>query len=91
VQSELGVIGSILFTVFLGMTVKSGLVATMNLRRAGAPRMAALATAVWLSLVGILVMGLFLDLQYWKLFWLLMALPEVMRRLSAEAVQEKAF
>jgi len=91
VQSELGVIGLVLFVVFIGMTVKSGLVAVMNLRRAGASHMAALATAVWLSLVGILMMGLFVDLQYWKLFWLLMALPEVMRRLSAEAVQEKAF
>jgi O-antigen ligase len=91
VQSELGVIGLVLFVVFIGMTVKSGLVAVMNLRRAGASHMAALATAVWLSLVGILMMGLFVDLQYWKLFWLLMALPEVMRRLPAEAVQEKAF
>ena len=34
--------------------------------------------------------GLFIDLQYWKLFWLLMALPEVMRRLSFEPAQEAA-
>jgi O-antigen ligase len=91
VQSELGGIGSVLFVVFIGMAVKSGLFAVMNLRRAGSLHMAALALAVWLSLVGMLVMALFIDLQYWKLFWLLLALPEVMRRLSVESEQEKAF
>jgi putative inorganic carbon (HCO3(-)) transporter len=90
VQSELGVIGTLLFVVFIGMTLKSGLVAVSNWRRAGSPRMAALALAVWLSLAGMLVVGLFLDLQYWKLFWLLLALPEVMRRLSVESEQETA-
>jgi hypothetical protein len=53
--------------------------------------MAALALATWLSLVGMLVVGLFLDLQYWKLFWLLLALPEVMRRLSVHSGQETGF
>jgi putative inorganic carbon (HCO3(-)) transporter len=91
VQGELGVIGFVLFAVFLGMAVTSGLVAVMNMRRAGDSRMAALAMAVWLSLIGVLVMGLFVDLQYWKLFWLLMALSEVTRRLSAESAQERAF
>ena len=91
VQGELGVIGFVLFAVFLGMAVTSGLVAVMNMRRAGDSRMAALAMAVWLSLIGILIMGLFVDLQYWKLFWLLMALSEVTRRLSAESAQERAF
>jgi putative inorganic carbon (HCO3(-)) transporter len=91
VQSELGVIGFVLFVVFIGMTVKSGLIAVLNLRRAGVSHMTAWAMAVWLSLAGMLVMGLFIDLQYWKLFWLLLALPEVMRRLAAEAVQEKTF
>ncbi len=90
VQSELGVIGSALFVVFIGMTLKSGLVAVANWRRAGASQMAGLALAVWLSLVGMLAVGLFMDLQYWKLFWLLLALPQVMRRLSAEVVQETA-
>jgi putative inorganic carbon (HCO3(-)) transporter len=90
VQSELGVIGFVLFAVCIGTTIKSGLVAVMNLRRAGDSQMAALALAVWLSLMEILVMGLFIDLQYWKLFWLLMALPEVMRRLSFEPAQEAA-
>jgi putative inorganic carbon (HCO3(-)) transporter len=87
VQGELGVIGFVLFIVFIGMTLKNGLAAVMNLRRAGASHMAALATAVWLSLVGMLVMGLSIDLQYWKLFWLLMALPEVMWRLSVGLVK----
>jgi putative inorganic carbon (HCO3(-)) transporter len=90
VQSELGVIGTLLFLVFLGMTLKSGLLAVSNWRRAGSPHMAALALAAWLSLAGMLVVGVFLDLQYWKLFWLLLALPEVMRRLSVESVQETA-
>lgn len=90
VQSELGVIGLILFAVFLAMTLKSGLVAAANLRRAGDTLMADLALAVWLALVGMLVIGLFIDLQYWKLFWLLLALPVVMRRLAAEAAQETA-
>jgi hypothetical protein len=79
-----------LFLVFLGMTLKSGLLAVSNWRRAGSPHMAALALAAWLSLAGMLVVGVFLDLQYWKLFWLLLALPEVMRRLSVESVQETA-
>ncbi|KPL17499.1 MAG: hypothetical protein AMJ93_14895 [Anaerolineae bacterium SM23_84] len=87
VQSELGVIGSALFVVFIGMSLRSGLVAVVNWRRAGSPRTAALALAVFLSLVGVLVVGLFLDVQYWKLFWLLLALPEVMRRLSVQALQ----
>jgi len=90
VQSELGVIGSVLFVVFIGMTVRNGLVAIMNLKRAGASHLTALATTAWLSLIGMLVMGLFIDLQYWKLFWLLMALPEVMRILSVESVRETA-
>jgi len=90
VQSELGVIGLFLFSAFVAMSIRSGLLAVMNLRRAGSPQMAALALAVWLNLVGILVAGLFVDLQYWKLFWLLLALPEVMRRLSVESLQERA-
>jgi O-antigen ligase len=91
VLSELGVIGFVLFAVFVGMTVKSGLVAMMNLRQAGDSDVANLATAVWLGLIGVLVMGLAVDLQYWKLFWLLMALPEALRRLSVESPQETAF
>lgn len=90
VQGELGVIGLALFVTFVAMTVQSGLVAIANLKRAGDSRMAILALAIWLSMVGILVMGLFIDLQYWKLFWLSMALPEVMQRLSVNALQERA-
>jgi O-antigen ligase len=91
VQSELGVIGSLLFALFIGITLRNRLVAVSNWRRAGCPNMAALALATWLSLVGMLVVGLFLDLQYWKLFWLLLALPEVMRRLSVHSGQETGF
>jgi len=90
VQSELGVIGLFLFAAFIAISIRSGLLAVMNLRRAGSPEVAALALAAWLSLVGILVIGLFIDVQYWKLFWLLLALPEVMRRLSLESLQERA-
>ena len=88
VQSELGVVGSALFLVFIGITLRSGLVAVANWRRAGSLHSAGLALTAWLSLVAMLVMGLFLDLQYWKLFWMLLALPEVMRRLSGEALLE---
>jgi O-antigen ligase len=88
VQSELGVIGSVLFLLFIGVTLRSGLAAVANWRRAGSVHWAGLALAAWLSLVAMLVMGLFLDLQYWKLFWMLLALPEVMRRLSVEALLE---
>jgi len=90
VQSELGVIGLFLFAAFITISIRSGLLAVMNLRQAGSPEVAALALAAWLSLVGILIVGLFIDVQYWKLFWLLLALPEVMRRLSVESLQERA-
>jgi O-antigen ligase len=90
VQSELGVIGFFLFAVFIGITVRNGLIAVKSLRQVGDSYMAALATAVWLSLMGILVMGTFIDLQYWKLFWLLMALSEAMRRLSLKPAEEAA-
>jgi O-antigen ligase len=90
VQSELGVVGLGLFVIFVGMTLRRGLAAVANWRRVGSHGMTALAVAVWLSVVGMLVTGLFLDVQYWKLFWLLLALPEVMRRLSEQSVQETA-
>jgi O-antigen ligase len=86
-QGELGIIGLVLLVAFIGMTLKRGWAAIVNLRRAD-DLSASLATAVWLGLVGMLVMGLFMVVQYWKLFWLLLALPEVMRRLPAKATQE---
>ncbi|KPL21241.1 MAG: hypothetical protein AMJ93_10110 [Anaerolineae bacterium SM23_84] len=88
VQSELGVIGTALFLVLIGTTLRSGLLAVVNCRRAGLLHLEGLALTAWLSLVAMLLMGLFLDLQYWKLFWMLLALPEVMRRLSVEALLE---
>ena len=88
VQSELGVIGTALFLVLIGATLRSGLLAVVNCRQAGLLHLEGLALTAWLSLVAMLVMGLFLDLQYWKLFWMLLALPEVMRRLSVEALLE---
>lgn len=90
VQSELGIVGLVLFVILAGMTLRSGLAAVVNWRRVGSAQTASLALAIWLSAVGILVTGLFLDVQYWKLFWLLLALPEVMRRLSEERAQETA-
>jgi hypothetical protein len=59
-----------------------------NWRRAGSPATAGLALAIILSLAGVLLTGLFLDIQHWKLLWLLLALPEVMRRLSLQALRE---
>ncbi len=90
VQSELGIVGLALFVIFIAMALQGGFIAVRNWRRVGSHRTASLALAVWLSLVGILVTGLFLDVQYWKLFWLLLALPEVMRRLSVQSVRETA-
>ncbi len=90
VQSELGVIGLALFLVFIGITLSSGLVAVVNCRRAGLLHLEGLALAAWLSVVAMLVVGLFLDVQYRKLFWLLLALAEVMRRLSVGLEQETA-
>ncbi len=86
-QSELGMLGLVLYVAFMAWSLARGLAAVNNCRRAGSPPMAALALAVFLSLAGMLVAGLFLNTQYWKLFWLLLALPEVMYRLSLQALR----
>jgi hypothetical protein len=46
--------------------------------------MGALALGVALSLVGVLIASLFVDLRYRKYFWLLLALSNVVHHLSLE-------
>lgn len=82
VQAELGIIGFVLFVAIVGMSVKDGLTAILNLKRAGDYQMTTLALGTWLGLLGMLVICLFLDWQYAKYLWLLFALAEVARRLS---------
>jgi hypothetical protein len=87
-QTELGMLGLALFVAFTAWSLARGLAAVNKCRQANRPDMAALALAIFLSLAGMLVAGLFLNTQYWKLFWVLLALPEVMHHLSAQALQE---
>lgn len=82
---ELGVIGLALFVIMIGLSIKSVLVAVLNFKRRNDLRMIALATGTLLSLLGVLVAGLFVDLRYRKYFWLLLALSGVMSRLSPES------
>jgi putative inorganic carbon (HCO3(-)) transporter len=86
-QGELGILGLILLVAFAAWSLARGLAAIGKWKRVGSPTMAALALATFLSLAGMMVVGLFLEALHWKLFWLLLALPEVMRRLSEQALQ----
>jgi putative inorganic carbon (HCO3(-)) transporter len=90
-QSELGIIGFVLLAAFIGITVKGGWDAIRNTKQGSDSHLAPLALGVWLSLASILVMALFIDLQYWKLFWLLLALVEVGRRLSVKTVERQTY
>jgi O-antigen ligase len=85
IQAELGIIGLVLFVSIVGMSVRDGLTAIANLKRARDYHMTTLALGTWLGLLGMLLMGLFLDWQYAKYLWLLFGLVEVGRRLSTQA------
>jgi len=89
IQAELGIIGLALFVSIVGMSVKDGLMAILNLKRAGDYPMITLVLGTWLGLMGMLVVCLFLDWQYTKYLWLLFALAEVARRLSTGTDEEK--
>jgi len=89
VQAELGMIGSVLFVAIVGLSVTRGLTAVLNLKRAGDYRATTLALGTWLGLLGMLAVCLFLDWQYTKYLWLLLALAEVTQRLSTRADREK--
>ncbi len=85
-QSELGIVGLVLLCGLIAWTLDSGLSAVASTRRAGSSAIYALALAVFLGLAGVLVAGMFLDALYWKFFWVLLALPEVVRRLSVQGL-----
>jgi O-antigen ligase len=87
VQAELGIVGSVLFAAMIGMSVVSGLMAILNLKRAGDDDMGTLTLGLWLGLLGMLVVCCFLDWQYAKYLWLLLAMAEVTRRLSIRTAQ----
>lgn len=82
VQSELGLVGLGLFVTMVGCTLQRGWRAIRAFKRQAERQLTMLATAVWLALIGLLVAGLFIEIQYWKLFWLGLALPEIMYRLA---------
>lgn len=82
---ELGVIGFALFAIAIGLTFKSALTAVLNSKRQNDPHMTTLAIGVLLGLLGMLVASMFVDLRYRKCFWLLLALAEVVQRLSPES------
>jgi len=86
--SSLGVIGFALFIIVVGLSVKNGLVAVLRLKRKGDPHLTTLAIGAYLSLLGVLSAGMFIDLDDQKYFWLLLALAEVMRRLSLAPARE---
>jgi len=89
VLSSLGVIGFALFATVVGLSVKNNLAAMLRLRQKGGSDLMTAATGVCLGLLGILVAGLFIDLDNRKLFWLFLALAEVMRRVSLAPAKEK--
>jgi len=80
--SELGVIGFVLFTAWIGISVKQGWSALMGLKKATAHYMAAWSSGVWLGLIAMVIAGFFLDMQYRKYFWVLLALTHVCYELS---------
>ncbi len=82
VQAELGIVGLALFAATVSLSVRSGWVAVVQLKRAGDHSNETLALGIWLALLGTLALGLFLDWHYCKYLWLLLALAEVTRRLS---------
>jgi O-antigen ligase len=81
---ELGVIGLILFSAMIGLTVKDAFSAVQGFRERNDSRMACLSIGVLLGLVGILTASMFVDLRYRKIFWLALVLAEATKRLSSE-------
>lgn len=74
VQSELGVVGLVLFLAVLGSCLRCALLAARRFQAAGDARMEMLARAVLISLAGVLAADVFASEQYSKQLWLLLAL-----------------
>jgi hypothetical protein len=90
VLSSLGVIGFVLFVAVVGLSVKDGLVAVLRLKQKQDSHLMTLAIGVYLGLLGTLIAGLFIDLDRRKYFWLLLALTEVVRRVSLASVTSES-
>jgi O-antigen ligase len=86
---ELGIVGLVPFVVLIGLTVKSAISAMVSFERRGDSVMTTLAMSVFLSLLGILAAGMFIDLRYRKYFWLILALAETIRHLPS-VLEERA-
>lgn len=80
--AELGLIGFVVFGGIIGVSVVRAIQSRLN-AQAAKDAYLQIVSGVWLlSLVGLLVEGLFQDLFYRKFFWLSLGLVEVVRRLS---------
>jgi O-antigen ligase len=81
---ELGVIGFALFSTMIVLSARGVWTVVFRFTCQDDRSMGALALGVALSLVGVLIASLFVDLRYRKYFWLLLALSNVVHHLSLE-------
>ncbi len=81
---ELGIIGFVLFSTMIVLTVRDNFNAVQVFKQSNNTRMTKLSIGVLLGLLGTLTASMFVDLRYRKIFWLALALAEVTQHLSSE-------
>ncbi|MFL5757391.1 MAG: O-antigen ligase family protein [Chloroflexota bacterium] len=87
--AELGIVGAFAFFGAIATTMW-GLVRWRSRLRAREPELVDMASAMFVSLIGFLATGIFLDLAYARYFWFMLAVAAAAGHLVSRAMRDEA-